>query len=151
MTLIVIGKSGYGKTTYAKNFSNHNYIFLDIESTLTIAYSTFKKNCFYILDDLDTYESLPNIIPIVYNVIYTFKNRLIITCHKEHHKKFKPILKLCKVYTLPKPKPEFILKLMPKNNLSLQQKKILLIVPMEIYDILYYRLIYILVLSIKNP
>lgn len=72
MTLIVIGKSGYGKTTYAKNFSNHNYIFLDIESTLTIAYSTFKKNCFYILDDLDTYESLPNIIPIVYNVIYTF-------------------------------------------------------------------------------
>ena len=123
MTQIIIGKSGYGKTTYAKNLTNQNYIFLDIEKTGTIGYSTFKKNCFYILEDLDTYESQRNIIPIIKKLIKSLKNRLIITCHKEYHQKFKPIIKLCKVYTLPKPKPEFILKLMPKNDLSLQQKK----------------------------
>ena len=123
MSQIIIGKSGYGKTTYAKKLTNQNYIFLDIEKNCRIGYSTFKKNGFYILEDLDTYESHRNIIPIVKKLIKTLKKRLIITCHKEHHQKFKPIIKLCKVYTLPKPKNEFILKLMPKNNLSLQQKK----------------------------
>ena len=123
MTQIVIGKSGYGKTTYAKKLTNQNYIFLDIEKHSGIGYSNIKEKCFYILEDLDTYESHRNIIPIVKKLIKTLKTRLIITCHKEHHQKFKPIIKLCKVYTLPKPKTEFILKLMPKNNLSLQQKK----------------------------
>ena len=118
MTHIVIGKSGYGKTTYAKKLSNQNYILLDIENTGTIGYSTLKKNCFYILEDLDTYESNRNIIVIVKKLIKTLKKRLIITCHK-----VKPILKLCKIHTLPKPSTKFILNLMPKNNLSLQQKK----------------------------
>lgn len=123
MTHIVIGKSGYGKTTYAKKLSNQNYILLNIENTGTIGYSTLKKNCFYILEDLDTYESNRNIVQIVKKLIKTLKKRLIITCHKEHHQKFKPILKLCKIHTLPKPSTKFILNLMPKNNLSLQQKK----------------------------
>jgi hypothetical protein len=123
MALGVIGKSGYGKTTYAKKLANQNYIYLDIEKISGIGYSNFKENCFYIFEDLDTYENHRNIIPIVKKLIKTLKNRLIITCHKEHHQKFKPILKLCKVYTLPKPSQDFILKLMPKNNLSIQQKK----------------------------
>lgn len=123
MTQIIIGKSGYGKTTYAKNLTNQNYIFLDIEKHSGIGYSNIKEKCFYILEDLDTYESQRNIIPIIKKLIKTLKNRLIITCHKEYHQKFKPIIKLCKVYNLPKPKTELILKLMPKNDLSLQQKK----------------------------
>ena len=123
MSQIIIGKSGYGKTTYAKNLTNQNYIFLDIETICGIGYCNFKENSFYILEDLDTYERHRNIITIIKKLIKAFKNRLIITCHKEHHQKFKPIIKLCKVHTLPKPSTDFILKLMPKNNLSLQQKK----------------------------
>jgi hypothetical protein len=123
MTQIIIGKSGYGKTTYAKKIANQNYIYLDIEKISGIGYSNFKDNSFYILEDLDTYESHRNIILIVKKLIKTLKKRLIITCHKEHHQKFKPILKLCKIHTLPKPSTKFILNLMPKNNLSLQQKK----------------------------
>ena len=123
MTQIIIGKSGYGKTTYAKKLANQNYIFLDIEKHSGIGYSNLKENSFYILEDLDTYESHRNIIPNIKKLIKTLKKRLIITCHKEHHQKFKPIIKLCKVHTLPKPTQNFILKLMPKNNLSLQLKK----------------------------
>ena len=38
MTQIVIGKSGYGKTTYAKKLTNQNYIFLDICSCLIYSF-----------------------------------------------------------------------------------------------------------------
>ena len=123
MTQIILGKTGYGKTSYAKKLTNQNYIFLDIETLGGVGYSNFKENSFYILDDLDSYENHRNIIPIVKKVIKSLKNRLIITCHKERHQKFKPILKLCKIHTLPKPSDNFILKLIPKNNLSLSQNK----------------------------
>ena len=102
MTQIVIGKSGYGKTTYAKKLTNQNYIFLDIKNHSGIGYSNIKEKYFYILEDLDTYESHRNIIPIVKKLIKTLKNRLIITCHKEYHQKFKPIIKLCKLVNIDK-------------------------------------------------
>ena len=123
MAQIILGKSGYGKTTYAKKIAGKNYIFLDIEKFAGIGYGNFKQNSFYILEDLDTYESQRNIIPRVKHTIKTLGKWLIITCHKDHHRKFKPILKLCRVHTLTKPATDLILKLMPNNNLSLVQKK----------------------------
>ena len=54
MTQIILGKSGYGKTSYAKKLANQNYLFLDLERIGGVGYSNFKENSFYILDDLDS-------------------------------------------------------------------------------------------------